>query len=101
MGTNVDDSTSCWASGKGSIDLDAGIITALATSDKCTRHAHGTLTRTTSRLYLDEDYQYLSTTHEIHWTTEEGNGWPVWKLNAGLSVDMVAAETMEHSSLVV
>jgi len=89
---NVDDSTSCWATGKGTIYLETGVIVALATSDKCERHAHGTLTRTTSSVYVDEDYHYLATKHAIHWTTEEGHGWPMWTFTSGLSIDMSAAD---------
>merc|ERR1712025_1288613 len=76
--TNVDDSTSCWATGTGSIDLREGIITAVANSDKCTRRATGVVTRTTNTHYVDQDYRYLATTHFIHWVVDDAsNGWPV------------------------
>lgn len=97
---NIDDETSCWDSGIGSIDLDSGVITAVASSDKCTRHATGTVKRTTKKVLVDQDYEYVATTRSIHWKTTEGNHWPVWSLNASLHVDMTAFDMLEDFAVV-
>lgn len=88
--SNIDDSTSCWKNGSGTIDLNTGIITAVAVGDKCTRHATGSVKRTRTKVTVDQDYSYLATIHTISWRTSEGNGWPLWQLSSGLQVDMGA-----------
>merc|ERR1712039_135283 len=77
--TNLDDLTSCWKTGIGTIDLSAGRIAAVATSGTCTRHASGVVHRIVNDVFVDQDYHYITTSYSILWTTSEGNSWPVWK----------------------
>lgn len=88
--TNVDDSTSCWNAGNGTIDLDAGVITVIASSTDCTRHATGTITHTTQSRLVDKDYLYLSHSYSINWKTIEKYHWPVWHFDGGLTLDTLA-----------
>merc|ERR1712187_620879 len=101
MGTNLDDSTSCWRTGVGTIDLSAGRITAVATSGKCTRHASGVLHRIVDDVFVDQNYHYITNSYSILWTTLEGNSWPVWKKTGSALLPATVEFALPSSAVVI
>lgn len=81
---NLDDPSSCWQGGSGSIDATGHSITATVTGDSCTRHASGTVKSSSEFVRMDKDYLYEQISYSISWSTQEGSQWPTWTKVLGL-----------------